>query len=358
MTRSAVEVVRIYIEEAWNKGRYDLVPELCANPVIRNEANSRIEVDHEAQMARIRTNYDALRPIFDFTVFHGDDQHVTLVWDVKGRDPGWRWCGIEIFRVENGRIAEVWNAPYVDGQWGASGVVSARVGTGADQIVPIMSAALSPAGGTLSVPVDARSIGRWIGQILTVADSTQLPSGMWQHNYAPGVGAKDLLISQRDGKEADLSFHAQVDSLTLAFARSGLINADVALSTLAPGQPPATRPAPAADELRLADPFGSFDRDGQSLGTVCNSTITLRHGGAGASGTLSLRLHDEAAAQCVAGAGDLSLGWRHEGALVQVSGQAVLSAPIRGFVDGDGYEASFDWNIASVTAQVVNDLAA
>lgn len=357
MTRSAIEVVRAYIEEAWNKGRYDLVPELCADPVIRNEANSRIEVDHETQMARIRTNYEALRPVFDFTVFHGDDSHVTLVWDVRGRDPGWRWCGIEIFRVENGRIAEVWNAPYVDGEWGSSGTVSGRVGGGADQVYPIMSAALTPAGGSLTVPVDARSIGRWIGRILPRTGSSALPSGLWQHDYAAGGASEDLVISRRGGKEADLAFHAQVDSLTLAFARSGLINADVALTALAAATPSGDAPDPAADPRRLAEPLGTFQRDGRVLGRVSDAAITLTRGAAGASGTVSLRLADAETARLVAGAGQLTLGWRHDEAMVGISGLAELSAPRNGFVDGDGYEASYDWRAEAVTARVVNDLA-
>ena len=29
-----------------------------------------------------------------------------------------RLCGIEVFKVENGLITDMWNSPYVEGAWG------------------------------------------------------------------------------------------------------------------------------------------------------------------------------------------------------------------------------------------------
>ena len=68
MTRSALETVTLYIERIWNEGRDDLIPELCADPIVRHDPNALTSLRHAEQRARIRHNYDELRPVFTWEV--------------------------------------------------------------------------------------------------------------------------------------------------------------------------------------------------------------------------------------------------------------------------------------------------
>ena len=43
---------------------------------------------------------------------------VTWIWEMTMRKADKRLCGIEVFKVENGLITDLWNSPYVQGAWG------------------------------------------------------------------------------------------------------------------------------------------------------------------------------------------------------------------------------------------------
>ena len=194
MKRTAVEIVRAYGVDAWTQGRDDLIPELCHDPIIRHDANGEVRLSHAEQRARMRHNYEELRPVFEDVVLAGDDEHVTLVWNVTGRDPNWKWCGIEVFRVVDGRIAEVWNSTYMDGRWGKPRTLSVRTGSSVTALSLVrweMPDDLGANGGTLTLPAEPASLAWSLGALWGRSESTRY-GDLWQHRFGAGGRTLDL----------------------------------------------------------------------------------------------------------------------------------------------------------------------
>lgn len=121
--RTAREVVEQYNLVVWNERDFALADELLGDTVTRHdvgevkvlthaEAVNRV-VDHCAMFERIR---------FDLNlVVAGDDgEHVAIVYQspMKLTDGTETTIGsMEIFRVIDGRITEVWNCGYKQGVW-------------------------------------------------------------------------------------------------------------------------------------------------------------------------------------------------------------------------------------------------
>ncbi|HJP40332.1 MAG TPA: nuclear transport factor 2 family protein [Dehalococcoidia bacterium] len=137
--KTAREVAEEYIERVWNIGDPEAVLELCANPYTRHDAGKVTVMTHEEQMDRV-TRERAAATLPDGRSFHftntmvsSDGSNVTICWDmtapagtdfarsrvpVEERDSELRACGIEIFRVTEGRITDVWNSSSMPGYWG------------------------------------------------------------------------------------------------------------------------------------------------------------------------------------------------------------------------------------------------
>ena len=123
MTRSAREVVELYNLVVWNERRFDLAEELMGDSVIRHDVGEATTLTHEQAVARIVDHWDMFETIrFDLNlVVAGDDgEHVAVVYqspmelkDGTKTDVG----SMEIFRVVEGRIVEVWNCGYKQGIW-------------------------------------------------------------------------------------------------------------------------------------------------------------------------------------------------------------------------------------------------
>jgi predicted SnoaL-like aldol condensation-catalyzing enzyme len=123
MTRSAREVVELYNMVVWNKRDFALAEELMGDTVIRHEVGEATTLTHEQAVARIVDHWEMFTTIrFDLNlVVAGDDgEHVAIVYqspmelkDGVTTDVG----GMEIFRVVDGRITEVWNCGYKQGIW-------------------------------------------------------------------------------------------------------------------------------------------------------------------------------------------------------------------------------------------------
>lgn len=358
MVRSALDVVKSYIRDAWNEGKVELISELCADPVIRHDANSVTELTHAEQVERIAHNYDELRPTFEEVVFAGDDEYITLIWNVTGRDPNWKWCGIEIFRVVDGKISEVWNSPYLDGRWSMSRKLAARLGTAAETALPIMTLDMTETSAAAVVPVDARNIGRWIAQVLGAPVDSDIGNGLWQHRYA-GHATQPFALAMRDSNGPSRSLDAvTVSSLRVEWARSGLINATIAVNGKTGATPPET-PVPQAGHavVRLVEPIGSFGHDGTVLARVVDSIIEVGEDAPKASGRVTLRVTGSYENEAALGTGALSFGWRAGDFSLIFEGTALLGAPENAFVDGGETEFSCSWACDRITATVVNDLA-
>jgi hypothetical protein len=356
MTRSALETVTLYIERIWNEGRDDLIPELCADPIVRHDPNALTSLSHAEQKARIRHNYDELRPVFTWEVLAGDDAHVTLVWNVTGRDPGWTLCGIEIFRVRGGVITDVWNLPYAEGRWGQDRILAGRAGDGAAAAFPIVRAELGADGGEVVVPVDAVHVGRWLRQLLGTPDSEDRGSGRWAHLFpASNPAAADPLTLSLSGKDRPdvVMAPATVARMALALDPNGLVNATVTMAGSSATGAGNAAPAPAAKVVRLSRTVGRWVREGRVIGTVVDGSVSFGSAGADAGGRVTIRLAD-GVAEDPAGPGQLTLGWEEGADSLLFHADAELSAPSRAFSDDAGTEAVFAWHASALRATLVN----
>ena len=123
MTRTAREVVELYNLVVWNERNFALADELMGDSVIRHEVGEVHTLTHEQAVQRVVETwgmFDKLR--FDLSlVIAGDDgEHVTIVCESPmtlkdGTDT--TISSMEIFRVVDGRITEVWNCGYKQGVW-------------------------------------------------------------------------------------------------------------------------------------------------------------------------------------------------------------------------------------------------
>ncbi len=123
MTRTAREVVELYNFVVWNKRDFALAEELMGDSVIRHDVGESTTLTHEQAVARIADHWEMFESIrFDLNlVVAGDDgEHVAIVYqspmvmkDGTKIDVG----SMEIFRVVDGRIVEVWNCGYKQGVW-------------------------------------------------------------------------------------------------------------------------------------------------------------------------------------------------------------------------------------------------
>ena len=115
--RRPAGVVRRYLDEIYHDGRVETVREICADPVIRHDPGCRTELGHEQQIERISVDLPQWHPYFTAEVLAGDDEHAVLVWTARGRSSERLLTGIEVFRVAEGRITDVWNMPYSTEPW-------------------------------------------------------------------------------------------------------------------------------------------------------------------------------------------------------------------------------------------------
>jgi len=123
MSRTAREVVELYNFVVWNERDFALAEELMGETVTRHEVGEAVVLTHEQAVARIVDHWEMFETIrFDLhVVVAGDDgEHVAIVYEspMKLKDGTEVTVGsMEIFRVVDGRITEVWNCGYKQGIW-------------------------------------------------------------------------------------------------------------------------------------------------------------------------------------------------------------------------------------------------
>ncbi len=123
MTRTAREVVELYNLVVWNKRDFALAEELMGDSVIRHDVGEATTLTHEQAVQRIIDHWDMFATIrFDLNlVVAGDDgEHVAIVYEspMELKDGTTTTISsMEIFRVVDGRIVEVWNCGYKQGVW-------------------------------------------------------------------------------------------------------------------------------------------------------------------------------------------------------------------------------------------------
>ena len=123
MTRTAREVVELYNLVVWNERDFALAEELMGDTVIRHEVGEALTLTHRQAVQRIVEHwemFDKLRFDLNVVVAGDDGEHVAIVYgssmelkDGSRIDVG----SMEIFRVVDGRITEVWNCGHKQGVW-------------------------------------------------------------------------------------------------------------------------------------------------------------------------------------------------------------------------------------------------
>jgi predicted SnoaL-like aldol condensation-catalyzing enzyme len=115
------EVVRRYNLEMWNRRRFDLGYELLGEQVIRNGPDSREVLSREQSIDRVRTLWASVEHVeFRLLQLIAEGELCTIVYQADIRLPGGKpdaIASIEVFRVVDGRIVEVWNNTHDHGRW-------------------------------------------------------------------------------------------------------------------------------------------------------------------------------------------------------------------------------------------------
>jgi predicted SnoaL-like aldol condensation-catalyzing enzyme len=123
VTRSAREVVELYNLVVWNEKDFALADELMDETVIRHDVGEAHTLTHEQAVNRIVDTwgmFDKLRFDLNLVVAGDDGECVTIVYEspMTTKDGSETTISsMEIFRVVDGRITEVWNCGYKQGVW-------------------------------------------------------------------------------------------------------------------------------------------------------------------------------------------------------------------------------------------------
>ena len=121
--RSAREVVEAYNLIAWNNRDLALAEELFADDVVRHDVGEARTLTRSQAVQRIADIWAMFDKVcFDLNlVVAGDDgEHVAIVYQstMTAKDGARIDIGsLEIFRVVDGRIIEVWNCGHGQGVW-------------------------------------------------------------------------------------------------------------------------------------------------------------------------------------------------------------------------------------------------
>lgn len=120
---TANEVVLRYLEVLYNERRLDLIPELISDPTWRHSAGEVESLTLAETIERLEATLE-LCPVlrFDTTMLCATDEMVTVAWNgfsTQTSGKSYTYCGIEVFRVVDGKITEIWNSRETAGHWQA-----------------------------------------------------------------------------------------------------------------------------------------------------------------------------------------------------------------------------------------------
>ena len=120
---TARTVVELYNLVVWNERNIDLADELLADNVIRHEVGGARTLTHAEAVQRVVDMWqlaDTLRFDLNVVIEGEDGEHVAIVYDstITTKDgTETNIASIEVFRVVEGKITEVWNCGYQQGVW-------------------------------------------------------------------------------------------------------------------------------------------------------------------------------------------------------------------------------------------------
>jgi predicted SnoaL-like aldol condensation-catalyzing enzyme len=123
VTHTAHEVVELYNLVVWNQRDFALAEELMGDTVIRHQVGQAVTLTRRQAVQRIVEHwemFDELRFDLNVVVAGDDGEHVAIVYQSTMTAKGGAKIDIgslEIFRVVDGRIVEVWNCGHGQGVW-------------------------------------------------------------------------------------------------------------------------------------------------------------------------------------------------------------------------------------------------
>jgi predicted SnoaL-like aldol condensation-catalyzing enzyme len=123
VTRTPREVVELYNLVVWNERDFALAEELMGDTVIRHEVGEALTLTRRQAVQRIVEHwamFDKVRFDLNLVVAGDDGEHVAIVYgsSMELKDGAEVDIGsMEIFRVFDGRITEVWNCGHKQGVW-------------------------------------------------------------------------------------------------------------------------------------------------------------------------------------------------------------------------------------------------
>jgi hypothetical protein len=106
-------VIERYNYELWNDQNYATAEEIIGAEIVRNTPGGRIVQTHEQAVQRVRDLWATVKSVH-FTLLRivADDELCSIVYQadiVKHDDTPDVIASIEVYRVSEGRIVEVWN---------------------------------------------------------------------------------------------------------------------------------------------------------------------------------------------------------------------------------------------------------
>lgn len=117
-------VVRRYLAEMYNERRLDLASELIADPEIRHAPGETKVLTLAENIERLEKMFE-LCPVLRFEpeLVITQDELVSVAWNgwstqTDGRS--YEFAAVEIFRVVDGKITEIWNSKEAKGRWGST----------------------------------------------------------------------------------------------------------------------------------------------------------------------------------------------------------------------------------------------
>ena len=116
------QLVRRFYEEVWNKGNLDVADEVFADDYVRHdlrpteavpgpEGQKRAAADFRAAFPDLRFEVDLVLADADFAVgtWHASGTHLGRWGSVEPTGRAMTLSAVNIFRFENGKVAELWN---------------------------------------------------------------------------------------------------------------------------------------------------------------------------------------------------------------------------------------------------------
>jgi len=115
-------LVRRFTEEVWNKGNLDVVTEIFAEDYVRHDLRPGNPLPGPEGQKRIAADFRAAFPDLHTTIdlVVAEANMVVVRWTTEGTHTGhWgnvpptgkraSFSGVNIFRIESGKVVELWN---------------------------------------------------------------------------------------------------------------------------------------------------------------------------------------------------------------------------------------------------------